>query len=352
MNSFLNRLSTQDKIMFVKRLAILVKAGIPLLDSLQILKSQPGSRAAFKIFSQITADVERGQFLASSLGAFRNVFGDFAVNVVRVGEMSGTLEENLNYLAQELQKKQELKRKIIGAMVYPAIVVVATIALSALLTIFIFPKVLPIFATFKFQLPLTTRILIFMSNFLIDFGLYILLGFIVAAVIFVFFRRLPRFRILLDSLILKLPLFGRISQSYHIANFCRTLGLLLKSQFLVVEATRVAGSTMQNLVYRREIEIIAQNLLKGERMSTHLIKKSNIFPSTISQMVQVGESTGNLSDTLLFIADLYENELDMLTKNLSTTLEPVLMIIMGAMVGFIAVSIITPIYEITQYLRR
>lgn len=336
--------------MFAKRMAILVKAGIPLLDSLKMLKGQAGSRAATKIFSQIAADVERGKFLSSSLESFQKVFGEFAVNVVRVGELSGTLEGNLNYLAEELKKKQELKRKVVGAMVYPAIVVVATVALSVLLTVFIFPKILPVFASFKFELPFTTRALIFISSVFIHYGGYIFLSLTVIGAAFIFLYRQPKFKIIFDDLILRIPLFGRISQSYHMANFCRTMGLLLKSQILVVEATRITGKTMKNLVYKREIEAISHNLLKGEKISTHLERNSRIFPLILAQMVAVGETTGNLSETLLFIAELYENEVDMLTKNLSTSLEPILMIMMGAVVGFIAVSIITPIYEVTQHI--
>ncbi len=336
--------------MFAKRLAIMVKAGVPLLDSLRILSNNTGSRAASRIFSKITKDVERGQFLATSMKSFRNIFGDFAVNVIHVGETTGTLEENLEYLAEELRKRQELRRKVVGAMVYPVIVVTATLALSVLLTVFIFPKILPIFASFKFKLPLATRMLIFISGIFANFGIYILLGLVALIALFIFLRRMPGFRIVMDGIVLRVPIFGRLLQSYHMANFCRTLGLLLKSQILVVEATRIAGNTVNNLVYRKEIEKMAQGLIKGGKISTHLAKRKKIFPSIVTQMVAVGETTGNLSETLLFVAELYEKEVDMITKNLSTTLEPALMIMIGALVGFIAISIITPIYEVTQYI--
>lgn len=315
-----------------------------------MLKNQPGSASATKIYSKIVSDVERGQFLSSSLASFGNIFGDFAVNVIRIGEMSGTLETNLNYLAEELKKKQELRRKVVGAMVYPVIVVAATIALSVLLTVFIFPKVLPIFASFKFDLPFTTKTLIFVSGFFINFGFYVLLGFIAAIVAFIFLRRTPGFRTFVDSWVLKTPIFGRLIQSYYMANFCRTLGLLLKSQISIVEATKISASTVKNMVYRREITAMSENLLRGEVISKHLAKHQNIFPPIMTQMVSVGETTGTLSDTLLFVSELYENEVDMITKNLSNTIEPALMIVMGALVGFIAVSIITPIYELTQYI--
>ncbi|TSC82283.1 MAG: type II secretion system F domain [Parcubacteria group bacterium Gr01-1014_20] len=199
--------------MFAKRLSILVKAGIPLLEGVKMLKNSATSRAAIAIYSQIVSDVERGKFLASSLESLKHVFGDFAVNVIRVGEMSGTLEGNLNYLAEELKKKQELKRKVVGALIYPAIVVTATIALSILLTAFIFPKIMPIFDSFKFELPFTTRALIFVSGVFLKYGIYILLGFVALVVLFIFLHRLPKFRMAIDGFILKIPIFGRLAQS-------------------------------------------------------------------------------------------------------------------------------------------
>jgi len=192
--------------------------------------------------------------------------------------------------------------------------------------------------------------LIAVSGFFVSFGVYLLFGCIAAVVLFYFGLRNRRFRHLIDGLILKIPIFGRLVQSYHVANFCRTLGLLLKSQVLVVEATRIAGRMTNNLVYKKKIEEVSHNVTRGEMISVHLARNKHLFPPICTQMISVGEATGGLSDTLLFVSELYENEVDMLTKNLSTMLEPALMIVMGTVVGFIAVSIITPIYELTQHI--
>ncbi|MDO8537231.1 MAG: type II secretion system F family protein, partial [bacterium] len=260
MNKLFLRLSNQDKILFAKRLAILVKAGVPILDSLRMLKKQATSSSAIKILESVSADVENGQSLFISLGRFKNVFGDFALNIIQVGELSGTLQENLHYLAEELDKKQELKRKVVGALVYPVIIMGATIGISALLTVFIFPKILPVFASFKFELPVTTRILIFISTILINYGIFILLGLVAAAVIFwALFKKINAFRFAVDSLVLRIPVFGRIAKSYHMTNFCRTLGLLLKSQLMIVQATTVTANTINNSAYKKEILIIAEN---------------------------------------------------------------------------------------------
>src|SRR6266481_198858 len=177
MNSnIFSRFSILEKIIFAKRLSILIKAGIPILDSLKMLKRQATSPVAVRILGSVVTDVENGQLLSASLGKFRNLFGDFALNIIHVGEMTGTLQENLNYLTEELGKKQELRRKVIGALVYPAFILTATIAMGALLTIFIFPKILPVFASFDFKLPLTTRMLIFISNTMIHYGFFMAIG--------------------------------------------------------------------------------------------------------------------------------------------------------------------------------
>lgn len=344
------RLSNQEKILFAKRLSILVKAGVPILECLRILKKQSTSPSAKKIFEKVTADVENGQFLSTSLGQYKNIFGDLAVNIIRVGEMSGTLQENLNYLAEELDKKQALRRKVVSALVYPLIIVVGTIGISIMLTVFIFPKILPIFASFKFDLPITTKILIFVSGIFVHYGLLLLLGFVAMMIGIWFLFKVEQTRYIFEHFVFKIPIFGRLSQSYHMANFCRTLGLLLRSQIVIVQATTITADTMRNVVYRREIHSIAESLKKGGKMSTHLDMKTKLFPPMVSQMISVGETTGNLSETLSFVSEMYENEVETITKNLSTSIEPVLMIFMGVVVGFIAVSIITPIYEITQHL--
>ena len=217
------RFSIQDQILFAKRLAVLIKAGIPIMEGLSMLYSQAKSRASREILKSIMNDVDNGQFLSTSMGRYRKVFGDFAVNIVRVGEISGTLCENLNYLAEELKRKQALRRKVRGAMIYPFFIVIATFGVAIMLTAYIFPKILPIFKSLQFTLPWTTRVLIFVSDILINQGLFILLGLVILIVAAWFLLRLPKVHFFVDRMILRVPLLGRVSQSYHMANFCRTL---------------------------------------------------------------------------------------------------------------------------------
>lgn len=347
------KFSTKEQAHFAKRLSFLVKAGVPIVDSLRILRRQAKSTQRAKLLDKLISDVSNGQYLATSLKKLPNIFGDFAVNIIKIGESSGTLDINLNYLSEELKKKQALKQKIIGALIYPVFITVATIGLTILLTVFIFPKIQPIFDSLHVVLPITTRLLIYISNFLRSYGIY-LLGIIIALIVFIVYaiKKYSALHLLMDKIILKIPFFGNIARSYNMTNFCRTLGLLLKSGVKVTDALSITGDTTHNLVYRRECHLASRGVLRGEKISKHLEKCPEIFPDIASQMVAIGESTGNLSETLVYLSEMYEAEVDDLTKGLSSSIEPVLMLVMGAMVGFIAVSVITPIYEITQSLQK
>jgi type IV pilus assembly protein PilC len=345
------RLSLNDQIMFAKRLAMLVKGGMPLLAGLKMMKKQAKTKSSSKIIEILCTDVENGSYLSASLQQFNKIFGDFAVNLIHVGEVSGTLDDNLAYLADALKKKQALRRKVINAMVYPIVIITATLGITGLLTLYLFPKILPIFSSFDFELPWTTKALIGFSALITGYGLYIFLGLVLLAIGFVFAMKNKKFKYKVHRIILSLPVIGNLAQGYQLANICRTYGILLKSDVQIVEAAKITAGTTSNIVYHQELLHISEKLSRGEKLSDHMLDKEKLFPPVLTQMLAVGESTGNLIDTLIYLSEMYENEVDDTTKNLSTVLEPALMVFVGLVVGFIAVSIITPIYEITQYLK-
>lgn len=348
--AFRARLSLQEQALFAKRLALLVRAGVPLLKALSLMEHQASSGANRKMFRQIAHDVENGQFLAKSLGGFRKVFGDFAINIIRVGEMSGTLSENLKYLAEEIDKRRRLRQKVIGALIYPVIIMLAALSVSGLMTVYLFPKLLPVFKSLNVELPLMTRGLLFLSDFLINHWFLLFSSLVAIIVAFIFFLRFRFFSFATDTITLKIPIVGSLLANYHLTNMCRTLGMLSKSQVRVLEAIMITADTSTNLAYKKELHGLHHSVTRGGSISKHLEKSPKLFPVMLSQMVAVGETTGNLSDTLLYLAEIYEQELDEQTKRLSSTIEPAMMLLMGLFVGFIAVSIIGPIYEVTQHL--
>ena len=344
------RLSLQDQVMFIKELAVLIRAGIPLFLALQMIRKQGQSRTMNHIMDHVLQDVENGQSLAISLGKFKKIFGELVINVISISEISGTLSENLDHLAAELKKKQTLRRKVIGASIYPIVIILATIAITIILMVFVFPKIIPIFQSVNYTLPWTTRALIAVSKTMSSRGEFIVGGLIALFVGIVLLLRIKKLRFWFDKLLLMLPLVKKMVQSYNMANICRTLGLLLNSSVVVVRTFHITSNTTKNLAYKKELNDIAEKLLKGGAISTHMSSKPKLFPFITSQMVAVGETTGKLSETFLYLADMYEEKVEDLTKNLSTMIEPFLLIVMGLLVGFVAVSIITPIYGLTQHL--
>ena len=347
---FRPKLSLQDQALFAKRLSLLLKAGAPLTQGIKMLERQAKSKANRKMYQQILHDISNGQYLAKSLKRFRNVFGDFAINIILIGETSGTLPENLRYLADEIDKRRKLRQKAMGALLYPSVIMGTAVAVSGLMTVYLFPKLLPIFKSLNADLPFTTRFLIFLSTFLIKDWWLMLLAIIAAVVLFAFSMRYKSFRFFVDKISLAMPVVGPLLKDYHIVNIFRTLGILFKSQVRLLEAVTITADTATNLVYKKELHDLHRSLMRGGTIAAHLEKHPHLFPDIATQMIAIGESTGNLSDTLLYVAQIYEEELDEQTKRLSSLIEPAMMLMIGLVVGFIAVSVITPIYEVTQHL--
>ncbi|MFZ2523101.1 MAG: type II secretion system F family protein [Minisyncoccia bacterium] len=350
-NISFGKLALKEQIFFIKRLSFLIKAGIPILESLNIINDQTKRGPYKNILDSVISDVSNGQYLSTSLAKHKNSFGDFTINIIGFGEATGILSDNLEYLAEELRKKQELRKKIIGSLVYPIIVLLATFAITGFLMLFLFPKITPIFLSIGATLPLSTRVVMKISIFLKNYGSIVLLTTIsITVLIFTLLKKSERFHYLFDSLILKTPVLGEMVRQYNLSNSTRTIGLLLKSGISISEAIPITSKTLSNLVYKKEFEKIAERISKGEQMSVYLKSRPRLFPDISTQIISVGERSGNLSNSLIYLSQMYEAEIEDFTKNLSNMIEPFLMIFMGLLVGFIAISIITPIYSITQHL--
>jgi len=344
-------LSIKDQAFFARRLSFLITGEVPLLESLRILRKQTKSKQYGHVLDTVINDVSNGQYLSKSFGKFPDMFGEFAINMIRVGETSGILSQNLNHLADELSKKQALKRRIIGAMVYPCIITLATLGITLFLTVYLFPKLMPVLLSLHMALPLSTRIVIAISVFLREWGIALACFIALFVIAFIMaLKRSERFSELFDQYILKIPIIGTLIQNYNLTNITRTLGMLLKSGMSLSVALRLTAETNNNLVYRKHLNAVGEAVKRGEEVSVHLAKYPELFSDVLSQMIAVGERSGNLSDTLLYLAEFYEREVDDLAKDFSGLIEPAMMVFMGVIVGFVAISIITPIYGITQNL--
>jgi type II secretory pathway component PulF len=346
-------LSTQEQILFAKRLSFLIEAQIPLTETLRIIENQTSSKRAKGLFHDIGNDISSGHYLYTSLQKYQNIFGKLTINLIQVGENTGSLAYNLRYLVDELTKAYILRNKIRSALIYPFFIVLATLGVTSFLTIFIFPKIMPLFISLSIELPLTTRALLATSTFLSDWGIQSLICFVALIILFQYIKKThSNIRHSWDRLILFLPICGTLSRTYNCASFCRTFGLLLQSGIPYTEALATTAQTLPNSVYRNVCADIARRSTGGEHVYTQLESFKNLFPEMLVHLIAVGERTGRLNETLLYLNRFYEEELDEKTRNLSTTIEPVLLMVMGLFVGTIATAIISPIYEITKNMQR
>ena len=348
-DTFFMHLTLRDHIMIIKQLATLMRAGIPLLNSLAIIQEQSRARAVKHIIEQARRDIENGQYLSNALAKFKRNFGELTINIIAVGEISGNLCRNLDHLAISLKKRQVLRRKIISASVYPMFIIVATVVISILLTTLVFPKIIPVFLSINYQLPWTTRFLIFLNTTVKKYGIFIGLAFVAVIIGGAVVLKIKKVRFWYDRSLITIPLVALLVRTYNIATICRTLGLLLGSGTTIVNAFRITARATANLAYKKELNGIGDQLAKGEKISNQ-VRNNAFFGSMVAPMIAVGESTRKLSETFMYLADIHEQELDEATQTISTSIEPLLLIFMGLLVGFIAISIITPMYGITQHL--
>ena len=344
------KITLREQTLLIQRLASLLSAGIPLLEALRMMRRQARRRDLARVLETVADEVENGRPLAASLDRFRGVFGELVVNIIAIGERSGTLDACLARLASELRKKQAFRRKMTGAAVYPAFIVVTTLGIALLLVTYVFPKILPMFQSLDFELPWTTRALMALSGFLLCRWPWLLFGLAIVGAAAAWALRQPRGRAWADRAALAVPVLGGLIRRGAVSSVCRITGLLLRSGVAVNEAHRIAARTIGHSGYRQALADMAAKLDLGETLHAQIERQPKLFPPEVAELVAVGERTGNLCESLENLARLYEEEFDDLTRDLSTIFEPVLLAAMGVVVGFVAISIITPIYALTQHL--
>ncbi|MDP2665467.1 MAG: type II secretion system F family protein, partial [bacterium] len=304
-----DRLSVQDRINFARHLSLVIRAGLPVFEGLKIIQAQTESAVLKKVIESLMDDVNNGKFLADGLQRFEHLFGIFFINIVRVGESSGTLSKNLLYLADELRREKSLQSKVRSAMIYPLVILIATIGVAGFLTFYVFPKLVPVFATLNVQLPITTRILLATLNFLRGYGVMLLGGIVVTLILAkIIFKKVTPVRYFFHQLLFFIPVVADLTVSVNMVNFARVLGLLLKSGVKIVESIDITRNTFSNLVYKRVLTKASEEIRKGSQLGVYLARSKRIFPPLVSGMVRIGEGTGNLEENLEYLADYYDDE--------------------------------------------
>lgn len=342
-----------DRVLFTKHLAMMMKSGISLHESLEAIGEQTPNRRFKKILVTLLDRLRGGQSLASSMGRFPKVFDQLYVNIIQVGEESGTLEENLNYLAKDLDDRLELRRRVRAASFYPAIILASTLGLGLMLSYFVLPKITKLFRTMQVELPLSTKILLGTADLMDKHGGVIIAGIIFGLIALRFFVTRKFMRPFTHWLLLHLPILGSIAINYNLAGINRTLSILLRTGLTIDHAIAVTADTTVNAVYREKLRRSIEQIRKGKRLSevfrqANQSKRAIYFPMLVTKMVSVGERSGRLDESFSYIAEYFEKEVDATMKNLTTILEPVLLVGIGLIVGFVAISVISPIYQVTS----
>lgn len=343
------RIKNKDRIFFARNLSLLLKSGISLSESLVILKESSESKSLKFLIDNVISDVDRGQFLYNSISKFSKQVGNFFISLIRIGEISGKLVENCDKLAVELEKADKLKSKIINAMIYPAFIIGIMFVIIVIIIYFLFPRLLPMFESLNIELPLMTRIFFEISTFLLNYGLYLLIAIIVMVISMIFLiKKFQRIRYHFHIFVLHLPILGKIVKKFNLASLCRTFGLLLNSGIPVVEALQLTSETLNNEVFKKNIFHASEFIAQGHPLEEFLQANTRLFPYNFIKMVNIGEKTGNLSTTLNYLTQNYEQEIEIETERLLHMLEPIILFTIAAIVGFMAIAIITPIYEISD----
>ncbi|MFO8113466.1 MAG: type II secretion system F family protein [Desulfosalsimonadaceae bacterium] len=343
--SFLQpKIQHHDIIIFCRQFSTMIDAGLPIIQCLDILQAQQDNKTFKKMLQEIKSSVESGQTLAESLKKYPEHFDDLFTNMVAAGEAGGILDVILRRLSTYMEKAAKLKAQVKGAMTYPIITLIIAFGVVAVILVFVIPVFEEMFRDFGSALPAPTQMIINMSDFVIGNILYI----IIAIVLFIFaFRRLlktERGRAFFDDKLLKLPIIGILLRKVAVARFTRTMGTMLASGVAILEALDIVAKTSGNKTIENALYSVRTSIAEGQTIADPL-SRTGVFPPMVCQMIAVGESTGAVDAMMEKIADFYEEEVDQAVDNLTSMIEPVMIVFLGVIIGGLVVSMYLPIFQ-------
>lgn len=339
---FGQKVKMSDKVIFSRQFSTMINAGVPIVQSLAILKVQTESKVLAEVVADLSKQVEGGSTLANALAAHPKIFNGIYVNMVKAGETGGILDEVLDRLAVQQEKDAAIVAKLKGALTYPGLLFTVAIAVFFLMMTVIVPKLTSVFADSGTKLPIYTEILLAISKFLVKFAAPIIVGTVVGVILFTRYVATPKGKRWLDYALIKLPIFGPILVKVNVARFARTFASLMSSGISVLDAISATRNAVGSTVYQDVLDKVSKSVKNGRPVSEE-VKASAYFPPIVGQMIAVGEETGQLDDILLKLAVFYEGEVDTVVASLSSILEPIIILVLGSMVGIIAVAVIGPI---------
>jgi type IV pilus assembly protein PilC len=338
------KVQTTDVVVFARQFATMIDAGLPLIQSLDILYTQQENKTFKKTLKEIKESVEQGSTLAEALGKYPNIFDELFVNMVAAGEVGGILDTILDRLSGYMEKAQKLKKQVKGAMTYPIIVLIVAALVIGVILVFVIPVFEKMFADFGGALPAPTQLVVNMSRFLKGNIHYVIGGLVIFVFAFKRYYSTEKGRVVVDDVMLKLPVFGTLLRKVAVAKFTRTMGTMISSGVPILDSLTIVAKTAGNKTVEAAIFKVQSAITEGRTMADPLAE-SGVFPSMVCQMVAVGESTGALDAMLQKIADFYDDEVDAAVGNLTAMIEPFMMVFLGVTIGGLVVSMYLPIFK-------
>ncbi len=348
---YLTRIPFMQKIFFIEHLKTMIHAGLSLVESLDVLSREIENKKLRKIIMEIKMGVEKGKQLSDVLAEHPDAFPSIYVKMIAAGEIAGKLEESLEQVVVQMQKSQELSSTIRGAMIYPAVIIVAMGGIGIMMVTVVLPKLMTLFEEFNAELPLSTRILIAITNFMSNPINFMIILFITTALIVAFIislKKLPNFKKFVHAANLRMPIIGAVIKKVNLARFSLTLSSLLKSTIPIVDATQITADTCGNVLYQEALREAAEKIKTGAPLSEILGQHHKLFPPMVTEMVMVGERSGEIDQLLIELANFYGTEVDKTMKNFATIIEPVIILALGLAVAGMAVAVIMPMYTLVQ----
>ena len=347
-NAFLSRIKQDELVTTTRNVSSMIKAGLALTRALSVIERQTKNPRLKQVMQSIREDINKGKQFNEALARFPKVFSDLYIAMVRAGEESGQLSEALETLSLQMERSSSLKKKIKGAMIYPSIVITVMVIIGVLMMIYVVPTITATFSSMSVELPLTTRILVATSDFMSNHSFVVLAGLAGTIAGFIWFKRTKVGTRLFDFCTTRVPVIGVIVKEVNSARTARTLASLLKAGVDVISATNITRDVVQNVYYKDILGDAAKRVEKGTPLSEVFVERNDLYPVLVGDMIAVGEETGQIAHMLGELAQFYEAEVDQKTKDLSTIIEPVLMVFIGGAVGFFALAMIAPIYSISD----
>jgi type IV pilus assembly protein PilC len=342
----LSRVSAVEKINFSRNLGSMIEAGLSVSRALGVIERQSKNIYFKKIVTTIVNDVAGGKALHESLAGFPKVFSPLLISMVKAGESSGNLAESLKLVGEQMERIHSLNKKVMGALMYPGIILGVMVVIAILMLTYIVPTLTATFIELKVELPWSTQLIVTVSDLLREHGLLVLLAVLIIGACITMARRRPAGKKIIDLIVLNVPLISPLVKEVNAARTTRTLSSLLNAGVDLVEAIKITEEVVQNSFYKKVLEKTALVVEKGEPMSAIFTENEKLYPLFVSEMMSVGEETGKTSAMLENVAKYYENDVEQRTKNLSTVIEPILMVFIGSAVGFFALSMLSPTYSL------